>query len=100
HSLLTLAALPAISEILFPRLKLARLPPLLAASRAALPSISEIPFLDSWVPDLKLRPCPPSVTATSRLYLLSRSSHSLHSLDISAFNSVRYQQSESTIVNS
>src|SRR6266508_4360291 len=34
----------------FPRLKLVRLPPSLAATLAALPSISEIPFLDSCFP--------------------------------------------------
>ena len=32
-------------------LKLARLPPSLAATLAALPSISKTPFLDSWLPD-------------------------------------------------
>jgi hypothetical protein len=81
----TFAALPSISAIPFPRLKLARfpahsslpsrlyllsrkslssietrsLPSSLVATLATLPSISEIPFLDSWVPDsnvsLKLR---------------------------------------------
>ena len=35
-----------------PRLKLARLPLSLAATLAALPSVSEIPFLDSCVPNL------------------------------------------------
>ena len=35
----------------FPRLKLSRYPRSFAATLAALPSISEIPFLDSWVPD-------------------------------------------------
>ena len=35
----------------FPRLKLARLPLSLVATLATLPSISEIPFLDSCVPD-------------------------------------------------
>ena len=34
----------------FPRLKLVQLPLSLAATLAALPSISEIPFLDSWFP--------------------------------------------------
>ena len=33
-------------------LKLVRLPLSLPATLAALPSISEIPFLDSWFPDL------------------------------------------------
>jgi hypothetical protein len=37
--------------IQFSGLKLARLPPSLAATLAALPSISETPFLDSWLPD-------------------------------------------------
>ena len=34
-----------------PRLKLSRYPRSFAATLAVLPSISEIPFLDSWVPD-------------------------------------------------
>ena len=38
----------------FPRLKLVQLPLSLAATLAALPSISEIPFLDSWFPYLNL----------------------------------------------
>jgi len=46
-----LAVLRSISETALPRLKLVRLPPSLAATLPALHSISEIPFLDSWVPD-------------------------------------------------
>jgi len=38
----------------FPQLKLVQLPLSLAATLAALPSISEIPFLDSWFPYLNL----------------------------------------------
>jgi hypothetical protein len=50
------AALPSISEIPFPRLKLARLPTGSTLPCTSLPSISEIPFprfLGSWFPDSK-----------------------------------------------
>ena len=40
----------------FPRLKLARCPHSLAPALVALPSISAIPFLDSWFPGLKAWP--------------------------------------------
>jgi hypothetical protein len=38
-------------QVPIPGLKLSRYPRSFAATVAALPSISEIPFLDSWVPD-------------------------------------------------
>ena len=71
-----------------PRLKLARLPPLLAASRAALPSISEIPFLDSCFPErlpsfcflIETHSLPNAHSLLpSQLYVLCSSSRSLHS---------------------